>query len=117
MLVVDGIFDPFGRNQFPAMLTSSVQQSSLSVEQNNATPLLATVNRVLLLVSLVSCSSLTPEVMQLEVNNYADFEGDTKYYNVMIEYKIHLYLYVSIAHQHPLDPFGDSCVEVDSLVS
>ena len=88
MLVVDNdnIFDPFGRNQFPAILNSSVQQSSLSVEQNNATPLLSTVNRVLLLVSLVSCSNLTPEHMQFEVNNYADFEDDTKYYMIKFTY-------------------------------
>ena len=62
VLVVDNdnIFDPFGRNQFPAILNSSVQQSSLSVEQDSTTPLLSTVNRVLLLVSLVPCSTLTP---------------------------------------------------------
>ena len=60
MFIVDGTFDPFGRNQLPAILNSSVQQSSLSVEQNSATPMLSTVIRVLLLSWLEPCSSLTP---------------------------------------------------------
>ena len=63
VLVVGGIFDPFGRNQFPAILYSSwsVQQSTLSVEQINASLMLSTVIRVLLLLSLVWSSSLTPK--------------------------------------------------------
>ena len=62
VLIVNGTFDLFGRNQLPAILNSSVQQSSLSVEQNSASPMLSTVIslRVLLLSWLEPCSSLTP---------------------------------------------------------
>ena len=52
MLVDVNTCEPFGRNQFPALL-NSLQQSSLSVEQNSVSPMLSTVISVLLLVSLV----------------------------------------------------------------
>ena len=54
MLLVECIFDPFGRNQFPAMLNLSLQQSSLSVEQNSVAPFSPsqTVIRMLLLTLL-----------------------------------------------------------------
>ena len=61
------MFDPFGRNQFPEVQSSSVQQS---VEQNSAAPVLSTVSRVLLLISLLPCSSLTPELMQFKVKSF-----------------------------------------------
>ena len=53
-VAVECIFDPFGRNQFPAMLNLSLQQSSLSVEQNSIAPSSSsqTVIRMLLLTLL-----------------------------------------------------------------
>ena len=63
MLVVDCIRDPVGRNQFPAMLNSSVQQSALSVEQTNAlsSSVLFSEISVLLLSLFGPYSSVTPK--------------------------------------------------------
>ena len=59
-----GTFEPFGRNQFSAMLKLSVQQCSLSVEQNSAlspSPISSAVIMVLLISWLEPCSSVTPK--------------------------------------------------------
>ena len=80
--MVDDILDPFGRNQLPGRVNLSVQQFTLSVEQNSPCVLVIVI-KVLLLSWLGPCSSLTPII-------YIIYNIDIKY---SVSYKYIIYYY------------------------